>query len=67
MVQVNPESDHGKDWFAGCYVTVTKIYSWGVQGYVQVPKEGPAYVRIRNENLKLIGQAQWVNSEGKND
>ena len=57
VVQLNPE----KDMFGGCYLTVTDVYPWGVQGYIEIPgQEGVAYLRVNFQDVELIGQAAWA-------
>lgn len=62
VVQVDPEYDK---LFAGCFLLVTELKSWGVQGFVAMPKSrdelpGAAYYRVAWENLAYIGQAEWM-------
>jgi len=58
IVQVNPE----KEMFGGCMVVVTKLKSWGIQGYVQsagVP--GQQYIRLATQDFEPTGgKAVWV-------
>ena len=54
LVQVN---EHGqKDWI-GCLVQVDEVKPWGIQGWVQIPKQGQAYIRLKNEEIEYIGEA----------
>lgn len=61
VVQIDPEHDK---CFGGCFMIVTEVYAWGVQGYVQIPskgdKGGQAYYRCKFENFHPIGRAEWV-------
>lgn len=66
IVQLNPETSVNKA-FGGCFLTVTEIYDWGVQGYVQNLGSdrdntgGQAYYRAKWETLELTGgQARWL-------
>lgn len=64
IVQLNPETV-GNKMFAACFLTVTEIKSWGVQGYVQSLGEngepgGQAYYRAKWEEMELVGIAEWV-------
>lgn len=55
VVQISP--DH--DW-SGCFVLVTEIKSWGIQGFVQIPLQGQAYIRLKHEDYERIGTAVFV-------
>ena len=57
VVQIDPEHD-GR--FAACFLTVTELKSWGVQGFVKMPAGGEAYYRAPFEAIHYIGQAEWV-------
>lgn len=65
VVQIRPGAN---EWFDGCFMIITEPKSWGAQGFVQVPgKEGgQAYVRLKDEDMELIGKAVWV-PEGEAD
>jgi hypothetical protein len=60
VVQIDPEHD---DVFGACYLTVTELKAWGVQGYVRVPGKGDnggdAYYRVRFEKIVRIGRSEW--------
>lgn len=59
VVQIDPEHD---PVFGACLLTVSEIKSWGVQGYVQLPKHPAAvqaYYRVPFENIARIGVAEW--------
>lgn len=66
IVQLHPEKTANKA-FSGCLLVVTKIYPWGVQGYVQglgpardVP-DGQAYYRaIFGTFMPTGGKAVWM-------
>ena len=49
--------DH--EW-VGCLVVVTEVKTWGIQGYVQVPMQGAAYVRLKNEDFEKVGEAVYT-------
>jgi len=55
VVQIVPEHEWG-----GCFLLVTKVKSWGIQGYVQVPLNGQAYIRLKHEDYVKIGKAEFV-------
>lgn len=57
VVQLVP----GHKW-AGCFVTVTEVKSWGIQGFVQIPLRGPAYIRVTQEDYVKIGTAEFVHA-----
>lgn len=63
VVQV--DIDHDPACFAACFVLVTEVRSWGVQGFVFMPasKEslpGRAYLRLKWEDVEPVGPACWV-------
>jgi hypothetical protein len=60
VVQIDPEHD---DRFGGCFLVVTEVKPWGVQGYVSIPDAGKAaraYYRVKTEHMVLIGPAEWA-------
>lgn len=62
VVQIRPE---GKGIFPGCFMTVTEVKTWGVQGYILIPvsrdkRPGVAYYRATWETIALIGHAEWL-------
>lgn len=54
VVQIN---ENGQEGWVGCLVQVSDVRNWGVQGWVQVPEEGLAYIRLKWEEIDYIGQA----------
>ena len=63
VVQLGPETEN--PMFAGCMLTVTEVYPWGVQGYVQAlgtdgKPGGQGYYRAKIGTYELVGQAVWV-------
>lgn len=60
VVQIN---ENGGDGWIGCLVQVSEVKSWGVQGYVQIPKGGSAYIRLNWNQIEYIGQAILVHQE----
>lgn len=51
--------------FAGCFLVVTDPRPWGAIGYVQSLGQdnepgGQAYVRVKLEDLVLVGAAEWI-------
>jgi hypothetical protein len=66
VVQLHPE-ETGNRAFGGCFLTVTEVREWGVQGYVQALGEsreergGQAYYRARwGEFEPTGGRAVWM-------
>ena len=55
VVQILPPNK-----WAGCFLTVTEVKSWGVQGYIKIPEKGLAYYRLEHEEYIFIGQAYLV-------
>ena len=51
IVQVTPEQGD----FAGALVVVTEVRSWGVIGYVQIPRGGQAYIRLEARHFEQTG------------
>lgn len=61
VVQVNTELDEKDNKFAGCFVVVTELKPWGIQGYAQnVGAKGQIYIRLNWEQIEYIGEAEWV-------
>lgn len=66
VVQLSPEAT-GNRAFAGCFLVVTDVYSWGVQGYVPNLGEsrdtpgGLAYYRAEWATVEPTGgKAVWL-------
>jgi hypothetical protein len=59
VVQIDPASD---ERFGGCFLTVTEVHDWGVQGYVMVPGAdgGPAEYRAEWAQIARVGGAVWL-------
>ena len=62
IVQIDPETNRGTEWFGGCLMVVTEPKSWGAQGYVKnAGSAGLAFVRIKWEDMEPTGgRAVWV-------
>lgn len=63
VVQLGPNTEN--PMFKFCMLTVTEVYPWGVQGYVQAlgkdgEPAGQAYYRAKNGTFEVVGQAVWV-------
>jgi hypothetical protein len=66
IVQLNPETV-GNLAFAACFMVISEVHSWGVQGYVQAIGAqrgitgGQAYYRaIWSEIEPTNGKAVWI-------
>lgn len=57
IVQVN---EKGQEGWIGCLVQVSEIKEWGVQGWVQIPASGQAYIRLKWDEVDYIGQAVMI-------
>jgi hypothetical protein len=60
VVQIDPSHDAR---FGGCFLLVTEVKSWGVQGFVAVPDKpsaGEAYYRVGFAKIVRIGRAEWA-------
>jgi hypothetical protein len=64
IVQIT-NSEH--KWFP-CLIIVSEIKSFGIQGYITVPKNdgsgGNAYTRLNNREFEKVGRALLVASHG---
>lgn len=54
IVQLNPNTTTNPA-FANSLLTVTDVYGWGVQGYVQL--DGRAYYRAKKGTYRRVGRA----------
>ena len=64
IVQLNPNTV-GNKMFTACFMIVTEIKEWGVQGYVQALGEngnpgGQAYYRAKWDEMELVGRSEWI-------
>ena len=64
IVQLDPDNTVNP-MFSGCFMVVTEIKSWGVQGYVPSLGDkgkpgGLAYYRANFEDIVKVGHAEWV-------
>lgn len=55
IVQIIPEHE-----WSGALVIVTVVKEWGIEGFVQIPLKGPAYIRIEHSDFKIVGQCAFV-------
>lgn len=59
IVQISPDFD--SNGFGACLMTVTEVKAWGLQGYVQIPKGGQAYYRVKHGDYEPTGgRAVWL-------
>ena len=65
VVQIN-ENFSNSGW-VGCLVQVDEVKSFGVQGWVQIPNQGPAYIRLNWEDFEYIGEAVMIHTEENED
>lgn len=62
VVQINPNS-HNFNCFSGCFLVVTEIKNFGVQGYIQLVGTGDevggaAYLRVGWDDIKALNEDQ---------
>lgn len=65
VVQLGPNTNNKA--FEFCFLVVTDLKDWGVQGYVQPigekngqPAVGQAYYRARWDEFEFVGRAIWI-------
>lgn len=58
VVQIIPTHKWG-----GCFVLVTEVKKWGIQGFVQIPMQGQAYIRLNLGEYEKIGTAIFIPRE----
>lgn len=64
VFQIKPDFENKA--FAACFVTVSEIKSFGIQGYVQALGKtrdemgGQAYIRLKWEDIAYVGEAVWA-------
>lgn len=54
IVQVTAK-DYGT-WY-GQILVVSEVKEWGIQGYLDIPNKGPAYLRVKHGDYDIIGIA----------
>lgn len=54
VVQVN---ENGGEGWIGCLVQVSEVKAWGIQGWVKIPMQGEAYIRLKWNQVEFIGNA----------
>lgn len=61
IVQIDPAHDR---LFGGSLLIVTKIFGWGVQGFLTVPAGGDAYYRAPWSAIAITGgRAVWLGTD----
>lgn len=65
IVQLDPnQTSHAA--FNGCFLVISEIYDWGVQGYIQNigvtldEMGGQIYYRANHGTYQKVGKAVWV-------
>lgn len=64
VVQIDPDLDPR---FGACFLVVSEVKPWGVQGYVSVPEAGRAaraYYRVKSASMVRVGLAAWAIATG---
>jgi hypothetical protein len=61
IVQVTNEKHH---WYPAL-VVVDEVKSWGIQGYSHIPHQGQAYIRLKNEDIEVVGKAIIVTQKSE--
>ena len=56
IVQITERSNK---WFPSIIV-VSEVKSFGVQGYVSIPMQGEAYIRLNKSDYEKVGEAKVV-------
>ena len=64
VVQLDPDNCKNP-MLRGCFMTVTEVKEWGVQGYIQCTGTnnemgGQAYYRAKTDEFEIIGGAVWI-------
>lgn len=59
IVQITDPKHH---WFS-CLIVVDKIANWGCIGYIEVPRNGKAYVRLEHNEFKIVGQVLIIDED----
>lgn len=60
VVQIN---EKGAEGWIGCLVQVSEVKTWGIQGYINIPMQGDAYIRLEWDKIDYIGQATLIHQE----
>ncbi len=54
IVQID---ENGGEYWMGCIVQVSGVNPWGVIGFVQIPMQGPSFVKLLWAQIEYIGEA----------
>jgi hypothetical protein len=54
IVQIN---ENGKEGWVGCLVQVDEVKNFGIQGFVRMPLQGDAYIRLNFDQFEKVGKA----------
>ena len=57
-------TDIENEWFTALLI-VDEVKSWGIQGYVFIPKGGRAFYRIANGKFEKVGTSLFVEVESE--
>ena len=57
VVQIN---ESGQEGWIGCLVQVSEVKSWGIQGWVKIPMQGEAYIRVKTGEFDYVGEAVMI-------
>lgn len=57
VVQIDPNKSSR---FGGCFMQVTSIQPFGVEGFVKIPTAGRAPFVAEFHTIRRIGRAEWV-------
>lgn len=52
-------TDENNEWFA-CLLIVDEVKTWGIQGYIKIPRSGLSYYRIENGKFEKVGKAIFI-------
>lgn len=66
VVQINEH--HGRIGWIGCFVLVTEVHHWGIQGFVAAPAasheaQGKYYIRLTWKEIDYVGKAALAPKE----
>ena len=60
VVQLNERAEEG---WVGCFLQVSEVKNWGVQGWVKIPMQGSAYLRPTWDQIDYIGEAILIQNK----
>ncbi len=50
------------DWYS-CLVVVDQLKNFGCRGYIDVPQQGRAYIRLEHTDYKIVGKSQNLGAD----